>query len=256
VAALAALVGPQAVAGEISSRDEPMRFALVRSSVPGCEPKCPEWISAEGRITVNSAARFEAILAEAGGRKLPLFIDSPGGDLRAALAMGRSIRRNGLAVAVGRTVYEGCTPEETWCGLMSAYYRGNVASTGAFCFSACPLVLAGGTARFVGEYADAGVHRVSRADGREEMRYRKKRRAKVRAASGGVRSILAAYFREMGISRRLLTLLESTPATEIRVLDMKELRATRLATALTGGESLADPAACRAESPPTNCVVR
>ncbi|TGT50271.1 hypothetical protein EN809_040095, partial [Mesorhizobium sp. M2E.F.Ca.ET.166.01.1.1] len=28
----------------------PMRFAVVRSSAPGCEPNCPEWIAAEGTI--------------------------------------------------------------------------------------------------------------------------------------------------------------------------------------------------------------
>jgi hypothetical protein len=238
----------------MAPRDEPMRFAVVRSSAPGCEPNCPEWISAEGRITIDSAQGLEEVLARAGDRPLPVFIDSPGGDLRAALTMGRAIRHRGLAVAVGRTVYEGCAPSETYCGRRTMLFHGNVASTGAYCFSACPLVLAGGTTRFVGEYADAGVHQPSKT----EMRYRKRvRHARhAQTPTNPVLSTLAAYFREMGISRRLLTLLRSTPADEIRVLNMKELELTRLATAETGGEALTDPARCRSVDPLPNCVVR
>jgi hypothetical protein len=238
----------------MAPRDEPMRFAVVRSSAPGCEPNCPEWISAEGRITVDSAQALEDVLARVESRPLPVFIDSPGGDLRAALTMGRTIRHRGLAVAVGRTVYEGCAPSQAYCGRRAVLFHGNVASTGAYCFSACPLVLAGGTARFVGEYADAGVHQPSKT----EMRYRKRARhaRRVPAQTNPVMSTLAAYFREMGISRRLLTLLKSTPADEIRVLNMKELESTRLATAETGGEALADPARCRSANPLPNCVVR
>ncbi|TIT97889.1 MAG: hypothetical protein E5W55_07925, partial [Mesorhizobium sp.] len=33
-----------------------MRFAVVRSSAPGCEPNCPEWISAEGTIEAGTPA--------------------------------------------------------------------------------------------------------------------------------------------------------------------------------------------------------
>jgi hypothetical protein len=35
--------------------DEPMRFVVVRSSQAGCEPKCAEWISAEGAIVLSTA---------------------------------------------------------------------------------------------------------------------------------------------------------------------------------------------------------
>ena len=33
----------------------PMRFVRVRSADPACEPNCPEWLSAEGRIEPGSA---------------------------------------------------------------------------------------------------------------------------------------------------------------------------------------------------------
>ena len=40
----------------------PMTFAIVRSAVTGCEPNCPQWISAEGQIMPGSAGQFRKIL--------------------------------------------------------------------------------------------------------------------------------------------------------------------------------------------------
>lgn len=41
--------------------NEPMRVILVRSAEVGCEPRCPEWISAEGKIESASVDRFRKI---------------------------------------------------------------------------------------------------------------------------------------------------------------------------------------------------
>ncbi|TIS94081.1 MAG: hypothetical protein E5W87_34205, partial [Mesorhizobium sp.] len=62
-----------------------MRFVVVRSSAPGCEPICPEWISAEGSIEAGTPALFKRTLKALGGRKLPVVVDSPGGNVEAAL---------------------------------------------------------------------------------------------------------------------------------------------------------------------------
>jgi hypothetical protein len=35
-----------------------MRIVVARSSQPGCEPKCAEWISAEGDIVLATAEQF------------------------------------------------------------------------------------------------------------------------------------------------------------------------------------------------------
>ena len=52
--------------------DEPMRFVVVRSSQAGCEPKCAEWISAEGAIVLSTAEQFaKKFVRSLGGRKLP-----------------------------------------------------------------------------------------------------------------------------------------------------------------------------------------
>ena len=43
-----------------------MAFAIVRSGINGCEPNCPQWISAEGQIMPGSASLFRKILKQAG----------------------------------------------------------------------------------------------------------------------------------------------------------------------------------------------
>ena len=52
----------------VEARDEApdlgpaMRFVVVRSSAPDCEPNCPEWISAEGTIEASTPALFTRLL--------------------------------------------------------------------------------------------------------------------------------------------------------------------------------------------------
>ena len=84
-----------------------MAFVVVRSGEPGCEPTCPEWISAEGGIAANTPAQLKKLLKTLGGRKLPIVVSSPGGDVDAALALGRMIRQYKLDVAVGKTRFAG-----------------------------------------------------------------------------------------------------------------------------------------------------
>ena len=87
--------------------ETPMRILRVRSSDPACQPDCPEWIAAEGKIEVGTAQAFAGL----GGRRLPVLVNSPGGSVADAMAMGRLIRARGLAVAVARTVLEpGASP--------------------------------------------------------------------------------------------------------------------------------------------------
>lgn len=88
----------------------PMIFAIVRSGTIGCEPNCPQWISAEGQIMPGSASQFRKILKQAGKLRLPVVITSPGGDVEAALAIGQMIRQRKLDVLVGWTLFTGCNP--------------------------------------------------------------------------------------------------------------------------------------------------
>src|SRR5271166_3721891 len=83
--------------------DPPMRIVRVTSSDPACQPNCPEWISAEGRIMPGSSKAFDKAIADLKGRRLPILISSHGGSLSGAIVMGFIIREKGLAVAVART---------------------------------------------------------------------------------------------------------------------------------------------------------
>jgi hypothetical protein len=66
---------------------QPMQFVRVRSNDPACQPDCAEWISAEGKIEVRTAQAFARVIAELNGRRLPIFINSPGGSTADAIAM-------------------------------------------------------------------------------------------------------------------------------------------------------------------------
>jgi hypothetical protein len=137
--------------------DDPMRIVVVRSSKPGCEPKCAEWISAEGDIVLATAEQLRKVINSLNGRKLPILIHSSGGGLiNVARLMGFLIRARGLDVAVAKTVFDPCEStgckHGTWSGPL-----GEPDQQSAFCNSTCVFVLAGGVRRFVGPEALVGV---------------------------------------------------------------------------------------------------
>ncbi|WP_352905010.1 hypothetical protein [Mesorhizobium sp. M0700] len=203
-----------------------MRFVVVRSSAPGCEPTCPEWISAEGSIEAGTPALFKRALKALGGRKLPIVVDSPGGNVEAALTLGRLIRKNKLDIAVGKTGFVGCLPDMKNCKEndgKGARYFGDAYANGAICNSACPLMFSGGIRRVVGEWAFLGVHQITTTYIRTKLLYRttyrmvkgKKKILSTRIVSrrdaGSYKTYemnkplerrLSAYLKEMGIEGR------------------------------------------------------
>src|SRR3954452_18686615 len=78
----------------------PMRFVHVHASNRECQPYCPEWISAEGKIELGTAQIFADVIASLGGRRLPIVVNSAGGSVVDAARMGRLIRAESLAVVV------------------------------------------------------------------------------------------------------------------------------------------------------------
>ena len=143
--------------------DPAMRFAIVRNASPSCEPLCPEWISASGTIIAKSPSKLRKVLKQLGGRKLPIVIDSNGGDVDAAMAMGRIIRKHKLNVSVGSTSFTPCHPDQKGC--KSPYQDGAFAGYSypgfANCLSACPFVLAAGTKRSVSLWSQVGIHQIT-----------------------------------------------------------------------------------------------
>ena len=103
--ASAALVRPLPASAQTGDRTLPMHFDLrLQGPADDCGAKCQLWISASGAITAGTARDFELF---AQGRDLTgatVALDSYGGSVLGAIALGRDIRRLGLDTTVGRIV--------------------------------------------------------------------------------------------------------------------------------------------------------
>jgi hypothetical protein len=88
---------------------EAMRIRIVHSEQMGCEPKCAEWISAEGKIVLGTAEQLRKAVNSVYPRKLPILIHSSGGLISDAILMGILIRSRRLDLGVARTVFEPCS---------------------------------------------------------------------------------------------------------------------------------------------------
>ncbi|MDX8529893.1 hypothetical protein RFM41_11110 [Mesorhizobium sp. VK25A] len=254
-----------------------MRFAVVRSSAPGCEPNCPEWISAEGTIEAGTPALLKRLLKTLGGRRLPIVVNSPGGNVEAALQLGRLVRKNKLDIAVGITEFSGCSPGMENCrdnDAKSQPYSGVAHDSGAMCNSACPLMFAGGIRRVVGEWAYLGVHQITTTYQREKLLYRTTYRVlngkkkiistrivsrknagsyKTYEMSKAVEKRLSAYLKEMGVEQGVLSVMKATPASDIRQIEPHDMLEMKLVTSLDSLDLLTERTICQRQPAPANC---
>jgi hypothetical protein len=238
-----------------------MQVYLVRSAEPGCEPQCPEWIAAQGKIDGSSVARFKRVLRQLGDRKVPVLIDSNGGRVNEAFAIGRLARARGLDVVVGRTALSACARADAAC--RHRLKAGNVRlglpeSDMSRCASSCAFILAAGTRRLVGPTAFVGVHQIRSfyiyarvvrtyrvtATTRQLVSERRvtERVVETRTPQKTYDEI-GRYFAEMGIGAGLMPLILATPGDRLHWLTPEELKATGLATDRLDGEQLLTRAA-------------
>src|ERR1700742_4165003 len=86
------------------NRALPMRFELRQEGpAKDCAPRCRTWISAAGQITADTPREFLNFIAGRDLRDYPVVLNSDGGSVLGAIALGRTIRRLDLATSVGRT---------------------------------------------------------------------------------------------------------------------------------------------------------
>ena len=258
----------------------PMKVVIVRSSEAGCEPVCPEWIMAEGEITTATPGVFRKALKQLGKRKLPVIIRSPGGQVNAALEIGRMIRKAKLDVAVGWTKYSGCAPADKTCTLpkeRKGLYGGEIYVSGAFCASACPLILASGTRRLAGHGTIVGVHQIRTSWTQERITYRERyrivngkkkvidrkivSRKTVKAydtygLDKRLRKSLTAYLKEMGVDVALLDDMEKAPHSSIHVLDAGRQTELRLINVTDDASAYANSRLCGPALQVPVCVER
>ncbi len=203
------------VAESDPSRSAPMQFSL-RQDAANCGTTCKTWISATGMIRADTARDFERFAAKNNLRGSTIVLNSEGGSVHGAIALGRAIRKLDMTTTVGRTVDGKSDPR-----VASIVPR-------ADCESMCAFVLLAGAKRIVPSEARVRVHQIWLGDRRDDAA----------AASYSAEDLvlvqrdigkLAQYTIEMGGSVELLEVsLRIPPWEPMRILSRDEMRRMRL----------------------------
>jgi hypothetical protein len=177
---------------------KPMTFELVGGGK----------LMATGTITPGISESFAAEIGKRGDYIKTVVLNSPGGSVTDALAMGRLIRENKFATEI---------------------------EAGKYCASSCPLVFAGGLERRAGDKATIGVHQIAalssaNAQPRDEM-----------SAAQNISARCQRYLGDMGISLQVWVHAMETPHDKQFVFKPDELKSLNLVTA-TAGAPVAAPA--------------
>lgn len=178
-----------------------MRFKVerVKGGDEGVQHQPYYRVSLSGTIAPGDDVRLKRTLEELprgpGGVYLVFDIDSQGGDVDTAMALGRVLRQ---------VEYGGILSVTSW----------------QECLSSCVIVLAGASLRQPS--GRIGIHRpyFSDATGME--------RSAIDARWKSLRNEMAAYFTEMNVSPALADLMVTIPPEEMRVLTEPELRSFML----------------------------
>ena len=210
-----ATTGTTAHAGAaLEERKLPMKFNWV-----ACDPNCRGWVSAVGIITADTPRDFEEFSR---GRQLggaTVVLDSSGGSVNDAIALGRRFRNLGLSTTVGISVQN-----------RSGQSARPAVAPEAYCESMCVFLLLAGKKRYVPEAAHVRVHQIwmgDRADDAKAASYSAQDLMIVERDIGR----LAKYTFDMGGAGDLLSLALSVPPWEdLHELDAGELKLTNLVT--------------------------
>ncbi|MBK5961013.1 hypothetical protein CCR97_22815 [Rhodoplanes elegans] len=135
-------------------RTLPMQFSLQEPAA-GCGTDCAPVVFAAGMITADTPRRFEAFATERNLHDGKVVLDSDGGSVLGALALGRAIRRLGLDTTVGRA------ERAATAGKPAAIAPAN-------CESMCAFVLLGGVHRDVPARSRVLVHQIWLGDRRDD----------------------------------------------------------------------------------------
>jgi hypothetical protein len=168
---------------------KPMTFELISGGK----------LMATGTITPGISQSFAAEVGKRGDYVKTVVLNSPGGSVADALAMGRLIRERKFATEV---------------------------EAGKYCVSSCPLVFAGGVERRAGDRAEIGVHQVaaihSAANGppRDEM-----------SVAQNISARCQRYLGDMGVSLQVWVHAMETPHDRLFMFKPDELKSLNMVTA-------------------------
>lgn len=213
------------------NRALPMRFELrLEGPAAACGDNCRTLIGAEGAITADSPRDFvkfmKANVARGDSlRDATVVLDSDGGSVLGAIALGREIRKARLSTAVGRIVDLTAATEVPPGDIKRAKV-----SPIADCESMCAFVVLGGVKRTVPAEARVMVHQIWLGDRRDDptaASYSAEDLVLVQRDIGS----LARFTEEMGASIDLLDLALRIPPWEpLHVMTRREIIDMRLAT--------------------------
>jgi hypothetical protein len=213
------------VQAPLSDRTLPMRFDMRQSglaqdgSAEACAATaCQRWVSATGVITADTPRDFLAFAEGKDIRGVTIALDSDGGSVLGALALGRAIRALEMTTTVGRPVSSG-----------PATGRARL-DPHADCESMCAFVLLAGVRRHVSDGASVLVHQIWIGDRRDDptaATYSAEDLVLVQRDIGRI----AQYLADMGASPEILDLALRIPPWEpMRRLSRDELLRLRIVT--------------------------
>jgi hypothetical protein len=199
-----------------------MHFEL-RAQGPAeiCGTNCKLFIVASGAITADTPRNFLAFAQNRDLAGATVVIDSDGGSVLGAIALGREIRNLKLSTTVGHIVDLPTEGQDEARATLSP---------NADCESMCAFVLLGGVQRSVPVDARVMVHQIWLGDRREDptaASYSAEDLVLVQRDIGR----LAQYAADMGASADLLDLALRIPPWEpMHAMTREELRRSRLTT--------------------------
>jgi hypothetical protein len=215
-----------ALAADLSTvRDDtgpsPMRFEWhVEGPAESCGKACRTWVSAVGFITEHTAADFDVFAQGNDVQGATLVLDSEGGSVLAALALGRAIRGFDMATTVGKTIVLPSKDGQARATL----------SPDAACESMCAFLLLGGTRRYVPPEARVLVHMIWLGDKSKRALDESYTAEELGLVQHDIGSI-ARYTVEMGGAIELLeTALRVPPWSPLYALTADDIRSMRVTT--------------------------
>lgn len=181
-----------------------LHIDAVAPRYPGRAPTDERWlVYLKGYIDTGATARLERLLDGQRIRSAVVYLDSPGGHVVEAMALGRLLRARRLATSVG------------------AHAANVVVPQAGHCYSACPIAYAGGVRRSLEPGSVLGVHRAENSVPVPDEP----------AFQGVVTAQVRGYLVEMGVNPELATLMSGVPHDSIRNLTMDEAVRLKLVNA-------------------------
>lgn len=183
-------------------------------------------------MDAGAAARLQHLFRTPKAAGLPIYLHSPGGDVRQGIAMGRLLRERKATSRGARTLVKDCgadRQDDAECLKLKQSGReldAELTATGAFCNSSCAYLLFGATVREVAPDVTLGVHsaRVTISySGRGRVPSQEARELATRQALARLDRDIAGYVEAMGIERGLLDLVRGVKFEQMHTLKRDEL---------------------------------